>query len=78
MCIFAFEYYRNIHNCKTYTTMKHLTLWRNFFMIAVAIYTTATPPQLIADERTQANIKKNAVEWETFIKYLESKGKLRK
>ena len=36
------------------------------------------PPQLIADERTQANIKKNAVEWETFIKYLESKGKLRK
>ena len=43
MRIFAFEYYRNIHNCKTYTTMKHLTLWRNFFMIAVAIYTTATP-----------------------------------
>ena len=36
------------------------------------------PPQFIDDERTQANIKKNAVQWETFTKYLESKGKLRK
>lgn len=35
------------------------------------------PPQFIDDERTQANIKKNAVQWETFTKYLESKGKLR-
>ena len=36
------------------------------------------PAQFISDERTQANIKKNAVQWETFTKYLESKGKLRK
>ena len=36
------------------------------------------PAQFINDERTQANIKKNAVQWETFTKYLESKGKLRK
>ena len=36
------------------------------------------PPQFIDDERTQANIKKNAVQWETFTKYLESKGKQRK
>ena len=36
------------------------------------------PPQFIDDERTQANIKKNAVQWETFTKSLESKGKLRK
>ena len=36
------------------------------------------PLQFISDERTQANIKKNAVQWETFTKYLESKGKLRK
>ena len=36
------------------------------------------PPQFIDDERTQANIKKNAVQWDTFTKYLESKGKLRK
>jgi hypothetical protein len=32
----------------------------------------------INDERVQANIKKNAAQWETFTKYLESKGKLRK
>ena len=36
------------------------------------------PAQFINDERTQANIKKNALQWETFTKYLESKGKLRK
>ena len=36
------------------------------------------PTQFINDERTQANIKKNAVQWETFTKYLESKGKLKK
>ena len=36
------------------------------------------PPLFIDDERTQANIKKNAMQWETFTKYLESKGKLRK
>ena len=35
------------------------------------------PAQFISDERTQANIKKNAVQWETFTKYLEGKGKLR-
>ena len=34
------------------------------------------PAQFIDDERTQANIKKNAVQWETFTKYLESKGKI--
>lgn len=32
----------------------------------------------INDERVQANIQKNATQWETFTKYLESKGKLRK
>ena len=36
------------------------------------------PAQFINDERTQANIKKNAIQWETFTKYLESKGKLKK
>ncbi|MBR6189009.1 MAG: hypothetical protein IKQ59_08660 [Prevotella sp.] len=36
------------------------------------------PLQFINDERVQANIKKNAAQWETFTKYLESKGKLRK
>ena len=36
------------------------------------------PPQFIDDERTQANIKKNATQWETFTKYLDCKGKLRK
>lgn len=36
------------------------------------------PPQFINDERTQANIKKNAGQWETFTRYLESKGKLKK
>jgi hypothetical protein len=36
------------------------------------------PAQFINDERTQANIKKNAMQWETFTKYLESKGKLKK
>ena len=36
------------------------------------------PAQFISDERTQANIKKNAVQWETFTKYLENKGKLKK
>ena len=35
------------------------------------------PAQFIGDERTQANIKKNAVQWETFTKYLDGKGKLR-
>ena len=35
------------------------------------------PAQFINDERTQANIKKNAVQWETFTKYLDGKGKLR-
>ena len=36
------------------------------------------PPQFRNDERTQENIRKNAQQWETFTKYLESKGKLRK
>ena len=36
------------------------------------------PAQFINDERTQANIKKNAMQWETFTKYLESKSKLKK
>ena len=36
------------------------------------------PALFINDERTQANIKKNAIQWETFTKYLESKGKLKK
>ena len=35
------------------------------------------PAQFIDDERTQANIKKNAVQWKTFTKYLDGKGKLR-
>ena len=36
------------------------------------------PTQFINDERTQTNIKKNAAQWETFTKYLESIGKLKK
>ena len=36
------------------------------------------PPQMIDHELTQANIKKNAVQWEAFIHYMESIGKLRK
>ena len=36
------------------------------------------PAQFINDERTQANINKNAVQWETFTMYLKSKGKLKK
>ena len=36
------------------------------------------PQQFINDERTQANIRKNAGQWELFTYYLESKGKLRK
>ena len=36
------------------------------------------PLQFINDERVQANREKNATHWETFTKYLESKGKLRK
>ena len=36
------------------------------------------PPQFINDERTQANIKKNVEQWELFVYYLESKGKLKK
>ena len=36
------------------------------------------PPQFINDERVQANRAKRAEQWETFTKYLESKGKLRK
>ena len=36
------------------------------------------PLQFINDERVQANIKKNATQWDTFTKYLESKGKLKK
>ena len=36
------------------------------------------PAQFINDERTKANIKKNAMQWETFTKYLESKSKLKK
>lgn len=36
------------------------------------------PPQFLDDERTQANIKKNAEQWELFINYLDSKGMLKK
>ncbi len=36
------------------------------------------PPQVLNDERTQANIKKNAVQWETFINYLDGKGMLKR
>lgn len=36
------------------------------------------PPQFIDHELTQANIKKNAPQWEAFIHYLDSIGKLRK
>ena len=35
------------------------------------------PIQFVNDEHVQANIKKNAAQWEVFIKFLESKGKLR-
>ena len=35
------------------------------------------PPQCIDDETVQANRAKRAEQWETFTKYLESKGKLR-
>ena len=36
------------------------------------------PLQFIDDERVQANIQKNAAQWEIFTNYLDSKGKLRK
>ncbi len=36
------------------------------------------PLQFINDERVQAKRIKRAAQWETFTKYLESKGKLRK
>lgn len=36
------------------------------------------PPQLIDHELTKENITKNAVQWETFIHYLDNIGKLRK
>ena len=36
------------------------------------------PLQFINEERVQDNIRKNAAQWEAFIKFLESKGKLRK
>ena len=36
------------------------------------------PPQFIDDERTQANIRKNAEQWETFTNHLKGKGKLKK
>ena len=35
------------------------------------------PIQFINDEQVQANIKKNAAQWQALIKFLESKGKLR-
>lgn len=36
------------------------------------------PSQFINNEHTQANIKKKAMQWETFTTYLEVKGKLRR
>ena len=36
------------------------------------------PPQFIDDERVKANCQRRTPQWEAFIKYLESKGKLRK
>ena len=36
------------------------------------------PLQFINDEHVQANIKKNAEQWEAFVKYLEKIGKIRK
>jgi len=36
------------------------------------------PPQFIDDERVQANRQLRAPQWETFLNYLESKGKLKK
>ena len=36
------------------------------------------PLQFINEELVQANIKKNAEQWEIFTKYLDSKGKLKK
>lgn len=35
------------------------------------------PIQFINDEQVQANIKKNAAQWQAFITFLERKGKLR-
>lgn len=35
------------------------------------------PTQFINDERVQANIQKRVPQWETFTKYLDSKGKLK-
>ena len=35
------------------------------------------PTQFINDERVQTNIQKRAPQWETFTKYLDSKGKLK-
>lgn len=36
------------------------------------------PSQFINEEIVQENIKKNAAQWEAFVFYLDSKGKLRK
>ncbi len=36
------------------------------------------PPQFIDDERVKANRQRRTPQWEAFLKYLESKGKLRK
>jgi hypothetical protein len=35
-------------------------------------------PQFLNDELVKANRAKRAEQWETFTKYLESKGKLRR
>ena len=36
------------------------------------------PPQFAGDERVQANRLRRAPQWEVFLKYLDSRGKLRK
>jgi len=36
------------------------------------------PLQFIDTDTVKANREKNAAQWETFTKYLESKGKLKK
>ena len=54
------------------------TLWRMLYSLRGHFYLQdCYPLQFINDEQVQANIKKNAEMWDTFVNYLEKIGKIK-
>ena len=67
--------WRNIKRSRRHLGLALLTLMMS--LTAQTAQANDAVTYIDMDGKTQANIKKNAVQWEIFTKYLDGKGKLR-